>query len=188
MVYCTGNEVTIMYNFCGREVFWDMFPADENHGITIKNHTPVRKNIVLSLDAPWEGEHGGYISLIKDGDMYKLYYRGGGYNDGPEKVDSGYHSVICVAESRDGKVFTKPMILCGNSMTVNFATSALGSLRIIICNKDGIPLSGYDSTSLFGDSIERPVDFEKPLSELYGKEVRLRIEMSECDLWSMNIL
>jgi len=63
MVYCTGNEVTIMYNFCGREVFWDMFLADENHGITIKNHTPVRKNIVLSLDAPWEGEHGAIFRL-----------------------------------------------------------------------------------------------------------------------------
>jgi len=92
------------------------------------------------------------------------------------------------ADSTSGSILTRSFVWQGSSMDINFATSALGSLRIIICNKDGIPLSGYDSTSLFGDSIERPVDFEKPLSELYGKEVRLRIEMSECDLWSMNIL
>lgn len=481
-----------MYTLKNKEVFWDFALCEENNGITIKNHRPERKNIVMTLDAPWEGEHGNYLSLVKCADTYRIYYRGAGYNDGPEKVESGYHSVFCVAESRDGKTFTKPrlglfeyngsrdnnivfavpgknvdnfsvyydenpnctpdakfkaltstsldgkihtlsyyksadgykfeyvgvlpiegafdslnltlwvkeknkyriyfrnfhtidgadicvgkhddtsirdiryvesedfvafteperiaftdgrediqyytsgitkypdtemyfgmpvryidrandavnykylpkldgfrerlikregrggtavtdctlifsrdgytfersgeafctpgiennenwiygdcyfarglfetesdflfepselsfykshgyrhrpvdivrytlrmdgfrswsagntegyvltkpMNICGDSMTVNFATSALGSLRIIICDKDGTPIPGYDSTTLFGDSIDRPLDFEKPLSELCGKEVRLKITMTECDLYSVNL-
>ncbi len=92
------------------------------------------------------------------------------------------------ADAKGGYVLTKPIELCGKSMSVNFATSALGSLRIIICDTNSNPIPGYDSTTLFGDSVDRPIDFEKPLSDLCGKAVRLRIEMSECNLYSMNII
>ena len=62
--------------------------------------------------------------------------------------------------------------------------SALGSLRIRICDENGVPIEGYDSRNLFGDSVDRPVDFEKSLLLLSGKTVRLEISLSDCDLYS----
>ena len=49
---------------------------------------------------------------------------------------------------------------------------------------DGNEIEGYHSGELFGNSIARPVDFEKSLTDLSGKEVRLKFEFSSCDLFS----
>ena len=101
-----------MYNIKGREVLWDMFLADKNDNIKLEMHKPIRKNIALECDAPWEGEHCGYGSLIYDGEKYRLYYRGLGSDGGPWKneteVGVGTHCVWCVAYSDDGKTFYKP--------------------------------------------------------------------------------
>ncbi len=88
------------------------------------------------------------------------------------------------ARSSGGKILTKPVTIGGNALAVNFATSALGHLRIRICDENGEYIEGYDSYNLFGDSTDRPVDFEKPLNELDGKTVRLEIDMNDCHLYS----
>ena len=44
--------------------------------------------------------------------------------------------------------------------TSNYRTSAA------ICDENGNALEGYDSGNLFGNSLSRPVDFEKPLEAL----------------------
>ena len=81
-------------------------------------------------------------------------------------------------------MLTKPFKFDGNKLSVNFKTSAFGSLRIKICDENGKAIEGYDSRNLFGDSVDRPVDFEKDLSALSGKTVRLEIFLSDCDLYS----
>ena len=91
------------------------------------------------------------------------------------------------AGNAEGYVLTKPMIIGGDTMSANFATSALGYLRVVICDEDGTPMDGYDSGTLFGDSIERPVEFSKKLTDLGGKIVKLKIYMSECDLYSVTV-
>ena len=45
-------------------------------------------------------------------------------------------------------------------------------------------IEGYNSGELFGNSLARPVDFDKCLKDLNGKEVRLKLEFSSCDLYS----
>ena len=76
------------------------------------------------------------------------------------------------------------MIFDGVSLEVNFATSALGSFRIRLCGEDGTPLEGYDSGNLFGDSVARPVDFDRPLAALAGTPVRMEISLQDADLYS----
>mgnify|MGYP007068795659 CR=1 FL=1 len=39
-------------------------------------HQPVRREIVLRTDAPWEGNASAFQSVFKDGDLYRMYYRG----------------------------------------------------------------------------------------------------------------
>lgn len=88
------------------------------------------------------------------------------------------------AEFEGGRAVTKPMVIDGDSLSVNFATSAVGYLRIELLDENGKAIEGYCSGRLFGDSVDRPVDFEKPLSELHGKNVRMRITMRDCDFYS----
>ena len=38
--------------------------------------------------------------------------------------------------------------------------------------------------TLFGNRIDRPVDFEKSLKELNGLPVRMKLELWDCDLYS----
>jgi len=83
-----------------------------------------------------------------------------------------------------GTVTTKPVVFEGDSLEINFATSALGHVRIVLCDEDENALDGYDSGELFGNSLSRQVEFEKPLANLSGKPVRLKIELKDADLYS----
>ena len=83
-----------------------------------------------------------------------------------------------------GRVVTKPIVFDGSRLSINFATSALGYVRIRLLDPDGNALEGFDSGRLFGDSVDRPVDFEKDLASLAGKPVCLEITMSDADLYS----
>ncbi len=91
-----------------REVMWDMNLADKIDGVELKMHKPVRKNIALKCDRLWEGEHSAYINFLKVGDTYRLYYRAGGHSHGPNHPESPARACFCVAESKDGKTFTRP--------------------------------------------------------------------------------
>ena len=86
-----------------------------------------------------------------------------------------------------GEVFTKPITVESAEMRINFSTSALGGIKITLCDEAGSVITGYESYTLFGDSVDRPVEFQKSLSELIGKRVRLKIEMKDANLYSFVI-
>lgn len=83
-----------------------------------------------------------------------------------------------------GTVTTKPVIFEGDSLEINFKTSALGGARIELLDEEGAPIEGYDSGRIYGNSLSRPVDFDAPLSALAGRAVRLRITLADADLYS----
>ncbi len=88
------------------------------------------------------------------------------------------------ADYAGGEVLTKPFILSGSKMNLNFETSALGHVAIQICDENGTAIDGYNSGKIFGNSVSRNVDFEKPLEDLQGQTVCLRINMKESELYS----
>ena len=88
------------------------------------------------------------------------------------------------ADKKGGTVVTKPFTFDGNELQINFATTIFGHVRIKLCDENGREFEGYDSNVMFGNSVDRKVDFEKPLAALNGKVVRLKIEMKEAKLYS----
>ncbi len=94
----------------------------------------------------------------------------------------GFFSWHC--DFKRGYVLTKPFSFEGNALEINFATSALGYVRIRLCDENGDFIEGYDSGNLFGDSVSRNVDFEGELSKLSGETVRMRIDMKDAELYS----
>lgn len=79
---------------------------------------------------------------------------------------------------------TKAFTFEGSKLSVNFSTSAIGYIRIIIEDIYGNPIDGYTGYELFGDSTDRYVDFPSPLEALNGKPIRMRIEMRDADIYS----
>ena len=83
-----------------------------------------------------------------------------------------------------GRIVTKPLVFAGDTLHINFSTSALGGVRIRLLDEAGEAIPGYDSGVHFGDSVEREVTFEKPLAALAGTAVRMEFTMRDADLYS----
>jgi hypothetical protein len=86
-----------------RELFVDDFLLDGMSGdISRRLHHPTRREVALEYDAPWEGPTSAYVTILRDGDTVRAYYRGSGHE--------GTHEVVCMAESDDGIHFTRPSL------------------------------------------------------------------------------
>lgn len=88
-----------------RELFVDNHLIGELQGTRLKLHAPQPREIVFGFEKPWEGLYSGYETVLKDGDIYRFYYRGL-----PVARHSLDTEVTCVAESRDGIHWTKPNV------------------------------------------------------------------------------
>ncbi len=88
------------------ELFVDRYLIESMTGTTLQLHPPVPRETVLQFNRPWEGLHCGYVTIIKDGGTYRLYYRGFPV-DAPDGSDV---ECTCYAESSDGIVFTRPVL------------------------------------------------------------------------------
>lgn len=86
------------------ELFVDSFLIDRLDGAEQRLHPPTNGETVLAFDKPWEGRYCGYVTVIMDGEVYRLYYRGLPVAG----KDGSAAEVTCYAESPDGIAFTKP--------------------------------------------------------------------------------
>ncbi len=89
-----------------RELFVDDYLIDKQSGTTLELQQPREREIVFVHDAPWEGSTSTYHTIIKDGDIYRMYYRGGGWDEANKK--SNHAETFCYAESKDGIHWTRP--------------------------------------------------------------------------------
>ena len=87
------------------ELFVDDWLVDRFEGdAKLHLHKPLGKEVVLMNDQPWEDTTMGYISVLKDGDTFRMYYRGHHHGGG----EDARGEPMCYAESRDGIRWTKP--------------------------------------------------------------------------------
>lgn len=71
----------------------------------LRLHQPVPREVAIVHEEPWEGNISYYHTVFRDGDRYRMYYRGAHHDWGTKKVT---HQVVCYAESQDGIRWTKP--------------------------------------------------------------------------------
>jgi len=87
-----------------RELFVDDFLVASSDGVEQRLQQPVARDIVIEHDEPWEGNTSSYHTVFRDGDTYRMYYRGSHHNPGERST----HEFACYAESPDGIHWTKP--------------------------------------------------------------------------------
>ena len=90
-----------------------------------------------------------------------------------------------------GELVTKPLTFSGRHLEINYSTSAAGQMRVELQDAGGKPLSGFtldDCEPIWGDHIARIVKWKSgtDVGAFSGKPVRLRFEMSDADLFSLN--
>jgi len=86
------------------ELFVDDFLIERFDGAALKLHEPTLAGVALRFDRPWEGAFCGYVTVLKDGKLFRMYYRGL-----PKAGrDGSADEVTCYAESHDGLTWSKP--------------------------------------------------------------------------------
>ncbi|HOW65096.1 MAG TPA: hypothetical protein P5186_13500 [Candidatus Paceibacterota bacterium] len=95
------------------ELFVDDFLIERLDGVVLKLHEPRPAGVALRFDHPWEGAFSGYVTVLRDGDLFRMYYRGL-----PKAGrDGSADEVTCYAESSDGSTWKKPNLrlfeVCG---------------------------------------------------------------------------
>lgn len=92
-----------------REVCWDEALIDTSTGVKVQMHRPEYKGVALEFGELWEGNaSGGYGCLLQVNGTFRLYYRGLSFPTMTNgKYNPGNTAVWCLAESKDGKTFTR---------------------------------------------------------------------------------
>ncbi|MGB2960534.1 MAG: hypothetical protein WBD30_16755 [Bacteroidota bacterium] len=83
-----------------RELFVDNFMIETLKNAELRLHRPYREGTALEFDSPWEGGFSGYVAVLNDEGVYRMYYRG--------SPGSPLTATVCYAESRDGIEWEKP--------------------------------------------------------------------------------
>ena len=97
--------------------------------------------------------------------------------------------VSAYAPMSGGSLITKPFLFRGNKLSLNFSSSAAGSIQVEIQDADGKPLPGFeldDCAPTFGDTLDRTITWKKgsDLHSLENKPIRLRFVLNDADLYS----
>ena len=87
-----------------RECFFDDYLIDtERTTAEYRVHEPVRRDVVMVCDEPWEGDGSNYHNFFYDDGIYRVYYLGW-------RVPGTSGIRVCYAESRDGIHWVKPKL------------------------------------------------------------------------------
>ncbi len=139
------------------EMFVDSWFIQEMRGAALKLHEPVRREVVWQAEKPWEGTWCAYFTVLRDGDVIRIYYRAS--NPGRDASEDQY---TCVIESRDGVRFTRPElglvefegsrannIIWKGPLSHNFAP-------FVDANPDARPGERYKAVASVAGNPERP--------------------------------
>ena len=111
------------------ELFIDDFIIEKTNGTVLRLHHPVSAGKVFDFDKAWEGDFCFYVTVFKDDNKYRMYYRGWPAVNNSENVHT------CYAESSDG---------------INWIKPSLGIVKIKGSGNNNILIAGENGTHAFG--------------------------------------
>ncbi|MBI5395946.1 MAG: hypothetical protein HZA91_11670 [Verrucomicrobia bacterium] len=143
----------------------------------------------------WDHAHAWMDEQLPMGDEVYLYY--GGYKWGHKHNRFEERQIGLVKMRRDryvareagaqsGSLRTPPLVLRASALTVN--ADVTGELKLRVLDESGQPLPGFDWASARGDRLDHAVVFQRPLSSLAGKPVRLEFRLQRARLFGFDLL
>jgi hypothetical protein len=172
-VFLTSRAGSTLYDFTFRESF-------VRPGIGYSNWTSRNNYPACGVVPTGPGEISLYVQ--------RNYGQKTGYLERMTLRTDGFVSVNAPYDG--GEMLTRPLLFSGSRLSLNYATSAAGSVRVEIQDTAGRPIDGFkldDCPEIIGDEIERLVKWKSSddVSGLAGKPVRLRFVLRDADLFSL---
>jgi hypothetical protein len=102
--------------------------------VRLELQQPRPGGVAVVYDRPYEGVFAFYTTVLKDGDKYRMYYRG--------ESAPGRPRTVCYAESRDGIRWTKPdlgLVEIDGSKRNNVLLVSPGCLAPFLDGRPGVP-------------------------------------------------
>jgi hypothetical protein len=93
-----------------RELFVDRHLIERLDGTRLVMHRPQSREVAIKFDQPWEGNTSGYATVMRDGDLSRMIYRGHRMIWDGGKLRMSHSPVVCYAESLDGITWKKPLV------------------------------------------------------------------------------
>jgi hypothetical protein len=137
-----------------RELMIDDYLIDSmSVSLRLQLHKPVRRNVALVTDAPWEGNACAYSSLFHDGEKYRMYYTSNHYVNREGRIEEPRGRHVCCAESVDGIHFTKPVL-----GLVEFEGSKQNNIVLGVDSVPGVRIDPGHTTILKDTNPDCPLD------------------------------
>lgn len=87
------------------EPFVDTHLLESMDGVELDLKKPTDREVAIVFDAPWEGNTSTYVTVMRDGHLYRMYYRASNFDlETKQSSENG----VCYAESVDGIYWSKP--------------------------------------------------------------------------------
>ncbi len=170
------------------ELFVDNYLIDRMENTQLRLREPHPAGIVLKFDKPWEGRYTGYVTIIKDGALYRMYYRGLPVS----RSDGSNNEVTCYAESADGVTWSKPNLKLyevhgtrENNVILKGMAPCSHNFCPFLDTKSGIP-SGERYKALAGNGKSGLVGFVSP-DGIRWKKIRSEPLLTEGAFDSQNV-
>jgi hypothetical protein len=146
----------------------------------------------------WDHSHAWIDEQLLVGTNVFLYYAG--YRRGHKVNRFEERQIGLITMPRDryvareagaevGILRTPPLLLRGTKLTVNTDASH-GELKVQICDTDGKPINGFtekDFRAVKTNTVDEPLRWKEPLSELNGKTVRLEFLLTNSQLFAFGL-
>lgn len=91
------------------QLFVDGARIERMRGAELRLQQPRPAEVVFRFDRPWEGIVSGYVTVLRGDGRWLLYYRGRPSTIGRDGSAEA-QEVTCVAESADGRSWTRPAL------------------------------------------------------------------------------
>ena len=147
------------------ELLVDDALIDETAGAQLVMHRPVEREVAIVFDEPWEGNNCGYVTVFRDGDLYRMYYRGKQLNWTSGELSVPHPEFYCYAESTDGIRWTKPtlgLVEFEGSTDNNIILAGLGCHNFAPCMDANPSCSADERYKALGNGNGGLVAFRSP--------------------------
>ena len=93
-----------------REIFVDHFLIDHLDGVEIVMHSPIDEGIVFSFSInPGKGHFSAYVTILKDAEMFRAYYRG--VREADKDGNDAEGNLLCGVKRRHSLDQTQPGVI-----------------------------------------------------------------------------
>jgi hypothetical protein len=92
----------------------------------------------------------------------------------------------------EGYMVTKPLVLKGTVLQLNYSTSSIGYVKLMLLDEAGNELPGFgaaDAAAICGDLIDATIQWKsgRSIKELANKTVRIKFVIRDADIYSFGI-